>query len=101
MGRRTKKTADEEIKKPIKERMSEAFDLPKDIVLNLPRLVFTGNRELFVENYRGIVSYSECEIQLNTSSSAIKVTGKGLGIKNIAAEQIILCGDIRALEFII
>ena len=26
------------------ERLVEALDLPKDIVLNLPKLIFTGNR---------------------------------------------------------
>ena len=75
------------------------LDLPKDIVLNLPKLIFTGNRELFVENYRGIVEYSDTVMRISTGESIIKVGGRGLGIKNIASEEITLCGEIKTLEF--
>ncbi len=88
-----------EYKKSRAERIAEALDLPKDIVLNLPKLIFTGNRELFIENYQGIVEYSDTVIRLNTSECLLKVTGRGLGIKNIATEEITLCGEIKSLEF--
>ena len=87
-------------KTPVAERLTEALDLPKDIVLNLPRLIFTGNRELYIENYRGIVEYSDTVIRLNTSECMVKVTGTGLGIKNIATEEITLAGRIKSLEFV-
>lgn len=81
------------------EKIADALDLPKELVLNLPKLIFTGNRELFVENYQGIVEYSDTVIRLNTSECLLKITGRGLGIKNIATEEITLCGDIKTLEF--
>ena len=87
-------------KKSVSERITEILDLPKDIVLNLPRLVFTGNRELFIENYRGIVEYSDDVIRLNTSECMVKISGTELGIKNIATEEITLSGNIKKLEFI-
>ncbi len=90
----------DENRKPVAERLTEVLDLPKDIVLNLPRLIFTGNRELFIENYRGIVEYSDTVIRLNTSECMIKITGGALGIKSIAAEEITLQGKIKTLEFI-
>ena len=87
-------------RKPFGERLVETLDLPKDILLGLPRLIFTGNRELFIENYRGIVEYSDTIIRLNTSECMLKVSGTHLGIKNIAAEEIMLFGNIKRLEFI-
>lgn len=81
------------------EKIADALDLPKELVLNLPKLIFTGNRELFIENYQGIVEYSDTVIRLNTSECLLKITGRGLGIKNIATEEITLCGDIKTLEF--
>ena len=87
-------------RKPFGERLADTLDLPKDILLGLPRLIFTGNRELFIENYRGIVEYSDTVIRLNTSECMLKVSGTGLGIKNIAAEEIMLFGTIKRLEFI-
>lgn len=81
------------------ERLAELIDLPKSIVSGLPKLIFTGSRELFIENYRGIVQYSDTVIQLNTSEGLVKVSGRALGIKSIAAEEITLCGNICSLEF--
>ena len=81
------------------EKIVEALDLPKDLMLGLPKLIFTGTHELFIENYRGIVEYSDTVIRLNTSECPIKVSGRSLGIKNIAAEEITLCGNIKSLEF--
>lgn len=94
-----KKKHPEQAKTPVAERLTEALDLPKDIVLNLPRLIFTGNRELYIENYRGIVEYSDTIIRLNTSECMIKITGTQLGIKNIATEEITLSGRMKSLEF--
>lgn len=95
-----RKKQPKENKKLLPERLTEALDLPKDIVLNLPRLIFTGNRELFIENYRGIVEYSDTVIRINTSECVIKITGTALGIKSIAAEEITLYGRLKTLEFI-
>lgn len=81
------------------ERLADIIDLPKDIVSGLPKLIFTGSRELFIENYRGIVQYSDTVIQLNTSEGLVKVSGRALGIKSIAEEEITLYGNICSLEF--
>ncbi len=81
------------------EKIADALDLPKELVFDLPKLIFTGSHELFIENYRGIVEYSDTVIRLNTSDCLLKITGRSLGIKNIASEEITLCGDIKSLEF--
>lgn len=94
-----KKKQPERAKTPVAEKLTEVLDLPKDIVLNLPRLIFTGNRELYIENYRGIVEYSDTVIRLNTSECLLKITGTELGIKNIATEEITLSGRMKSLEF--
>lgn len=97
---KAKKNREIEYKKPVKEKIIDALDLPKDIVLDLPRMVLTGNRELYIENYRGIVEYTDTLIRLNTSANMIKVTGEGLNIKHIASEEITLSGKIKCMEFI-
>ena len=88
-----------EYKKSRTERLAEILDLPKDIVLGLPKMIFTGNHELYVENYRGIVEYSDTVMRFNAGDYLVTITGRALGIKNIATEEITLCGDIKTLEF--
>lgn len=100
MRKKRGKKKQDTYQKPRKEKLVEAFDLPKDIVLNLPKLIFTGSHEVYIENYRGIVEYSDTQIRLNTSERTLKITGVGLGIKNIATEEITISGRINAVEFL-
>ena len=38
-----------------RERMAESLKLPKDSVLGASIVTITGNRDVFVENYKGII----------------------------------------------
>ena len=35
--------------------IAEKFDLPKDVVLNLPKITIIGNNEIIIENHKGII----------------------------------------------
>lgn len=92
---------EQEKKKPgLKEKVTEILELPKEIVLNMPKLTMLGNGDLIVENYKGIVEYDEGIIRLNTTSGIIKVTGTDIYIKEITLENIMIFGEIQSLEFI-
>ena len=94
-----KKTEQETKKTGFKEKVTEILELPKEIVLNMPKLTMLGNGDLIVENYKGIVEYDEGLIRLNTTSGIIKVTGKNIYIKEITLEGIMIFGEISSLEF--
>ncbi len=83
----------------IKEKVTEILELPKEIVLNMPKLTMLGNGDLIVENYKGILEYDEGVIRLNTTSGIIKVIGTNIYIKEITLESIMIFGDIHSLEF--
>ncbi len=87
-------------KKNIKEKMSEVLELPREIIMDVPKLVLIGSNDLSIENYKGIIEYSENIIRINTNSKMIKITGKKLEIKTITAEEILIGGNIETLEFI-
>ncbi|MGE4284196.1 MAG: sporulation protein YqfC [Clostridia bacterium] len=102
MKRRKNRNFNKEVKekKDIKEKMSDILELPQEILLDIPKLVFIGNKTLTIENYKGIIEYSERLIRINTTSHMLKVTGNMLEIKTITAEEVLIMGDILALEFI-
>jgi sporulation protein YqfC len=84
----------------IKEKMSELFELPKDIVLNVPKLTMIGYGDLLIENFKGIIEYDNDRIRINTNCGIIKITGSGLGIKEITSEDLMVNGTITSLEFL-
>lgn len=87
-------------RKNIREKFTEILELPKEIVLNMPKLTMLGTGDLIIENYKGIVEYDEGFIRVNTASGLIKVSGTGIIIKEITIESILIYGDISSLEFI-
>lgn len=84
----------------VKEKVATALELPKDIVMDLPKITMMGEKELAVENYKGIIEYGERVIRLNTSKYMLKITGEGLEIKNITKDEIELMGTFAKLEFL-
>lgn len=81
------------------KRLTGAFDMPGDIIFNMPRFMILGDEEIYIENYRGIVCYSETEIKLNTTKSTVSIKGNNLSITQIASEEITIRGKIKSLEF--
>ncbi len=102
VGKRRKKrdkNNTEGARRGLREKMTEVLELPKEIVLNVPRLTLIGMSNLIIENYKGIIEYDSSRVRLNTSLGILKITGNGLVIKEITSEDVMVDGDIRSLEF--
>ena len=80
-------------KKSMKEKVTEVLELPKELVLNIPRLTLVGNKDMMIENYKRIIEYGSLCIRIKTGSGVVKVTGNGLIIKEITAEVILIAGN--------
>lgn len=87
-------------KQNFREKLTEMLELPKEIVLNMPKLTMLGNGDLIIENYKGIVEYDKDVIRISTTSGIIKVSGLGIYIKEITSENIMIYGNILSLEFL-
>jgi sporulation protein YqfC len=96
----TKKSKGEENKKKLKEKVAEILELPKEVVLDLPKITMFGDRNMLVENYKGIIEYDDNKIRVNTGRGIIKVTGEKLMIREITSEDLMIDGDIVSLEFL-
>lgn len=102
-GKRKGKKKPEPEKQPkasLKEKFSEILDLPKEIVLNIPKLTIVGNGDMMLENYKSIIEYDNSRIRINTGIGVVRITGSRLLIKEITSEDIIISGDIQGLEFV-
>lgn len=97
-NRKNKK--EDEKKQGFGERLTEIFELPKEIVLNFPKMTLMGNRNLIIENYKGIIEYERNKIRINTAIGILRITGEFLTIKEITSEDVMVEGEIRGLEFI-
>ncbi len=83
----------------IREKIAEIFEIPRDIIMDLPNMTLIGNAQLFIENHRGIIEYEPNKIRLNTARGEIIIEGDALMIETITDEEIILSGRFRKLEY--
>ena len=87
------------MKKGIREKFAEVTDLPKDFVMDMARITLLGNRQIQVENYRGIVEYTDSIIRLDMNNKQIKICGNDLLIENLAEKTVYIGGNIISVEF--
>jgi sporulation protein YqfC len=97
---KSNKNENEKHKVNLKERFTELLELPKEIVLNIPKLTMVGNGDMIIENYKSLIEYESERIRLNTGIGVVRITGSRLLIREITSEDIIICGEIQTLEFI-
>ncbi|MDF2725240.1 MAG: sporulation protein YqfC [Paenibacillus sp.] len=80
---------------------AKLLDLPQDVVLDLPRFTMIGNRQLYIENHRGVLHFSSDLLKLGLTQGKVEIHGKELVIRAILPEEVFIEGvisDIRYLE---
>ncbi len=80
------------------EKTAEVFDLPGDVVAGLPRIEITGDRELRMENHRGILAYGSQEIHISGGRLIVKVRGEGLELRSMNAGELLIGGTILGVD---
>ncbi|HIY16821.1 MAG TPA: sporulation protein [Candidatus Intestinimonas stercorigallinarum] len=80
------------------EKTAEAFDLPGDVVAGLPRVELLGDRQLRMENHRGILAYGEEEIHVSGGKLIVKVRGRGLALRAMNASELLITGEIAGVD---
>jgi len=86
-------------KKSLKNRITDASGMPKDVVLGVPLATVIGQNEVRIENYRGILEYTDKLIRVQTKLGKIHVCGRGLQIEYYTNDEMKITGHIVAIEF--
>jgi sporulation protein YqfC len=85
----------------ITEQIADSLDLPKDVVLGFPFISMCGNRELYIDNHMGILSYESGQIVVRTKHDPIRIQGKNLLIVYYTKDSIRLTGQITDICFLL
>lgn len=83
-----------------KESLVESLKLPKDICMGALKVTMTGNREAWIENYRGILEYTEGVILLQAKTCQVSFEGTGLSIDYYTNEDMKISGCITCVKYL-
>lgn len=83
-----------------KELLMESLHLPMDICAGALRVTLTGNREAWIENYRGILEYTEQMILLQGKTCQVCFEGTKLSVDYYTNEDMKISGCISAVRYL-
>ncbi len=89
-----------EFQKSKTDTLIDALQLPKDIVRGDIRLTITGNREVWIENYKGILEYTNQSVLLQGKHCKVQFEGKCLNIGYYTNEDMKLTGRITCIKYL-
>ena len=83
-----------------KESLIDSLRLPKDICMGAMKITLTGNREAWIENYRGLLEYTECQILLQGKTCQVGIEGARLSIDYYTNEDMKISGCISCVRYL-
>lgn len=83
----------------IMESVADTLKLPKDLMLGAAILTVTGQCEAYVENYSGIIEYTDKKIKLQTKTCRMEINGRNLKIIYYTNDDMKITGYIEEIKY--
>ncbi|MDR3565197.1 MAG: sporulation protein YqfC [Negativicutes bacterium] len=81
------------------QTLAGLLEIPQDIVLDLPRITMLGNKQLLVENHKGIIEYTSALVRIKLNQGELSIGGSGLSLGSLQMELILVEGEISVLRY--
>jgi len=82
-----------------KEKILSKLDFPRDISLDLPKIIVIGNREIIIENHKGIIFFETNMVKINSRIGPIMIKGEAFEILFIAETSITISGNFQGISY--
>lgn len=84
----------------INRAMADFLEIPRDLVLDLPKVTIIGTTELYLENHRGIIEYNLDRLRVNLSRGFLEIEGENLEIRALLTDEMSISGEIRSIKYL-
>lgn len=81
-------------------KLAEFLELPLDTVIDLPKIIVSGNQQVVIENHRGVIEYEPALIRVGTKFGELKITGAELVLVSVFKEELVITGKIGQIEMV-
>ena len=85
--------------KKVQDQFASFLEIPQDALMDLPRITIIGNKQLYLENHRGIIEYTPQRIRVSVAEGQLEISGEDFSLKNIKADEIAVEGKIHGVVF--
>ena len=67
--------------------------------LGMPNVEILGHSEMRIENYRGLIEYTDQLVRVQTKIGQIRITGKHLQVDSYTNDDMKITGKIQNIEY--
>lgn len=82
-----------------KQNIADKLDLPRDIILNMPKITVTGDNEIIIENHKGVVLFGENQVKVNSGVGLISIFGSRFEILFMGGSTITIGGKFKSIAY--
>lgn len=79
----------------------ERLDLPGELAHGVPHMELTGQRQFFMAQHKGVLSYSTELVEISGGSLVVRLTGRELQLLAMTESELRIGGTIEKLELIV
>ncbi|MCI8622508.1 MAG: hypothetical protein HFG26_02455 [Provencibacterium sp.] len=83
-----------------KTLIGSLLQLPASSLSQMTQIQLIANREALVDGCKGVIEYNEDYIRLNLGNMAVRFCGRGLQLRSMSEESVIIDGFIQSVEYI-
>jgi sporulation protein YqfC len=69
-------------------------------MMDLPRITMVGQLHIYIENHRGLLTFTDTELRLLLKQGQLLIKGEAFVIKTILPEEILLEGKINQVLYL-
>ena len=80
------------------DTVTARLGLPEELQRGAARLTLTGGRQVWIENYRCLLSFSSEALEVGCGKQRLRVRGEDLEIRCMDRQELMLSGTILTVE---
>lgn len=80
-------------------RIGMRLEIPADVMIKLPHIELTGNREILIDGVRSISEYGETCVVLECNKISVRITGTNVCIDRYIADTAVVSGVLTEISF--
>lgn len=82
-----------------KENLAETLKIPRDLAFQDSVITLTGDTEILLENYRGILEYNQTNILVQTNRCRIRIQGEKLEVLYYTNDEMKISGKFSVISY--
>lgn len=83
----------------LNRKINEILEIPAEVYGKEQKLTVIGFNKILIENYKGILEYTENYIKLSTHIGLINISGYSLELQQMTEDDIMINGKLDSIEF--